>query len=138
MNFRGDRSGRPGVVVDVTALVDVVFQLLIFFLLTSSYVSNEAPAMDVELPEASEQNPQARELVDLTITIDAEGQLFTADGAQVGEEGLFQQMLEARRESDETVVLIRGDRQVPYGRVVQIMGLARTVGLPVNIVYDAQ
>ena len=66
MNFRGasnSRVGRRAIEVDLTALVDVVFQLLIFFLLTSNYVvqqSQQAPQVPVELPESSleaEQQP---------------------------------------------------------------------------------
>ena len=56
MNFKGKRQRRGLAVLDVTPLVDVVFQLLIFFLLTSTYVEGQqssSASVPVELPESS-------------------------------------------------------------------------------------
>ena len=87
MNFRSARAPR-GSVLDLTPLIDVIFQLLIFFLLTSSYVDQQQSAsatVPVELPESSLEasTSPAEELV---LTIDERGsvRLFPHGGCHGG------------------------------------------------------
>ncbi len=142
MNFRGgSHSGlrRRAIEVDLTALVDVVFQLLIFFLLTSNYVvqqSQQAPQVPVELPESSleaEQQP----IEDFTVVIDAQGQLFVGDDEQVALDELAVRFARARDKNEQTVVLIRGDQDVPYGRIAQVMAVARAARLPISAILKS-
>ncbi len=137
MNFRDapGRRRRTATVVDLTALIDVVFQLLIFFLLTSSYVSQQSsasPRVDVELPESSLE-AQDQRLDDKTIEINAEGALFL-DGEAVTPEELQVRLVKARNKNPKTVVLIRGDQAVPYGRIAQVMSMAQAAQLQVSAV----
>lgn len=134
MNFRGSGSGRAPTVVDITALVDVVFQLLIFFLLTSSYVSSQAPSMDVQLPEASVQ-ALLEQKKDFSVTIQADGTLVVDDGREVGVDELGVELTRVVNRDPDTIVLIRGDREVNYGRVVEVMGMAKALNLQVSVVY---
>lgn len=123
----------------MTALIDVVFQLLIFFLLTSSYVSSQAaqaPQVPVDLPETSlEAKEQPHD--QFTIVITSEGQVVISDGDQVGLEELANRLVKLKEENPRTVVLIRGDQTVPYGRVAQVMAVIRTVNLPVSAVLQS-
>lgn len=138
MNFRKAPSGmarRGGAVVDITALVDVVFQLLIFFLLTSSYVSQTQPNQDsarvpVELPESSLE-ASASEIDDITISIDDKGEVFL-DGNRVTIEELGVELLRVAEKNPKTIVLIRGDETVPYGRIAQVMAIARASRLRIS------
>lgn len=138
MNFRASsaRARRNATVVDITALVDVVFQLLIFFLLTSSYVSQQsrqAPQVPVELPESSlEAQQQPND--DFVIAIDDGGRIFIGANELVSIEELSVRLAEAADENPNTVVLIRGDQTVPYGRVAQVMAMARLTGLKISAV----
>ena len=135
MNFRGQTSSRRGAsVVDLTPLIDVVFQLLIFFLLTSNYVSSRSPSMDVDLPESSLRST-ARKLEDFTIAIKPTGAIYVDDGERVSLEELAVRLTRAANKNPETVVLIRGDQSVPYGRVVKVMTLAKIAGLRISAVY---
>lgn len=139
MNFRtgGARARRNATVVDITALVDVVFQLLIFFLLTSSYVSQQsrqAPQVPVELPESS-LDAADQPADDFVIAIDETGRIFLGDGAEPVEiDELAVRLAKAAEENPNTVVLIRGDQTVPYGRVAQVMAVARITGLKISAV----
>lgn len=141
MNFRGAGSGRRAAsVVDLTPLIDVVFQLLIFFLLTSSYVSNQAPSMDVDLPEASAE--AAAETVEgFTVAVDASGNIFMddhgAEDAPVTLDELGVRLTRLANEKPQSVVLIRGDQAAAYGSVVQVMNLARVVNLRISVEYRA-
>jgi biopolymer transport protein ExbD len=141
LNFRGaskDGARRRGVVVDMTALIDVVFQLLIFFLLTSSFVSSQAaqaPQVPVDLPETSlEAKAHPHEQFNIVVTSDGEVVINGSD--KVGLEELATRLLKLKADTPRTVVLIRGDQSVPYGRVAQVMAVIRTVNLPVSAVLQ--
>lgn len=138
MNFRKAPSGiakRGGVVVDITALVDVVFQLLIFFLLTSSYVAQTQPNQDsakvpVELPESSLE-ASAQDVDNLKISINSDGEVYL-DENRVTIEELGVELLRAAEKNPKTIVLIRGDETVPYGRIAQVMAIARASRLRIS------
>jgi len=127
-------AGRGSTVVDITALVDVVFQLLIFFLLTSSYInqppSPEAPQVPVDLPESSVEATTQR-IDDVTVAVDEKGDIFL-DGARVTVEELGVNLARAANKNPNTVVLIRGDQRVPYGRIAEVMTIARTSRLRIS------
>ena len=142
MNFRGPGNGRIGrraIEVDLTALVDVVFQLLIFFLLTSNYVvqqNQQAPQVPVELPESSleaEQQP----IEDFTVVIDATGQLFVGEDERVSLDELAVRFARARDKNEQTVVLIRGDQDASYGRIAEVMTVARAARLPISAILKS-
>ena len=143
MNFRsgsGQRAGRTAVVVDLTALIDVVFQLLIFFLLTSSYVSQQgaqSPQVPIELPESSlEADDEPHD--DYTIVVDDGGRIFVENSEKVSIEELAVRLTRARSKNPKTVVLIRGDQSVPYGRIAEVMGVVRATRLPISAVLRNQ
>jgi biopolymer transport protein ExbD len=123
-------------VVDLTPLIDVVFQLLIFFLLTSSYVSHQAPSMDVDQPESS-LRADAKKLDDFTVAVHADGSLLVGDGERVSLEELAVRMARAKSDNPDTVVLIRGDQATAYGHIVEVMSLAKIAGLRISAVYRA-
>lgn len=130
---------RAPTVVDITALIDVVFQLLIFFLLTSTYVSQEgqqAPQVAVDLPESSRSADQSK-FEDLTVTIDRTGKLFISkDEVSLDELGI--RFTRTKDLQPQTIVLIRGDQNVPYGRIAQVMELARIARLKISVVLGGE
>lgn len=145
MNFRKDPSGlaqRGGIVVDMTALIDVVFQLLIFFLLTSSYVTqsqadqSNSAKVPVELPESS-LSASDTQVDDLMVSINEAGEVFL-DEAKVTIEELGVELLRAAQKNPRTVVLIRGDETVPYGRIAQVMAIARASRLRISAELEGQ
>lgn len=139
MNFRAESPARRrgAVVMDVTALVDVVFQLLIFFLLTSSYVSQrQAPSIDVDLPEAS-ADAAAREMKDFTVVVKRDGTLIVGADERVTLEELGVRLRKTALEAPDTIVLIRADRDVPYRYVAEVMGQANSARLRVSAAVRA-
>ena len=142
MNFRGsgskDISKRKAVVVDLTALIDVIFQLLIFFLLTSTYVTQQAASaaqVPVELPE-SNLSATAIPHDQLTVTVTADGQLLLDIEEIAGVDELTVRLIEIRASNPKTIVLVRGDQAVPYGRIAAVLGAIRTANLPVSAVLN--
>ncbi|MBM4293260.1 MAG: biopolymer transporter ExbD [Deltaproteobacteria bacterium] len=137
MNFRARRA-RPVTLLDMTPLIDVVFQLLIFFLLTSTYVQDSqrsSASVPVELPESSLSASEAPTEV-VVVSIDEQGQVFMGD-EQVALGDLPLQLTRAAQANPNTIVLLRGDQRVPYGRIGEVMALIRAAGLRVSAVLES-
>jgi biopolymer transport protein ExbD len=107
---------------DLMPLIDMVFILLIFFLLTSNALQ---PAVDVELPETAEGEPN--NLPSIVITIRSDG-ILLIDEEPVSKD-LFLPALDSRhRAHPNTELTIRADRRVAFGEVVEIMDLCKRAG----------
>lgn len=105
----------------LTPLIDVVFQLLVFFLLTTTFA---APALRLALPELNASAPPAA-TDGLRIDIDPQGAI-SVQGADGGEG--WRELIRAA--ADEfSVALIRADRDAAYGRVSQVMQALGEVGI---------
>jgi biopolymer transport protein ExbD len=118
------RSGEVG--FNMTPMIDVVFLLIIFFLVSSHLAKQEAQ-MELPLPVADsgeEPNDEARRL---TLNVTADGSMLLA-GRPIDRDELKQRLKQARVEHGQDVeIRIRGDRNVPYSAVSPIMlSCART------------
>lgn len=117
------RNRRRATEVELTPLIDVVFQLLVFFLLTSAFIN---PGITVNLPDA--ETGATADDATMSISIDEAGNLF------VGQEQVTFEELEARLElqadvDSDVTVAIWGDIDVRYGLFMRIMDLCRASGL---------
>ena len=129
MSFSGPhakRRRRGGELsIDLTPLIDVVFQLLIFFVLTSTFQTN--PSFRVKLPKAKNrdvtQEPKA-----LVVTIGSEGGI-EVDGKAVDERELRLRMCAAAQADSTTGVNIRADQATQHQFVVRVMDAAKECGL---------
>ncbi len=107
-------------------LIDVVFLLLIFFLIASSF-KREEWELKVVLPEVTVAQPLAM-TQDLLINITAEGKYVVAQ--QQYSEGQLAALLEqARRKNPHQPVLIRGDARAAWKHGVRVMGLCNKAGI---------
>lgn len=121
MRFRED--SRRKVSINVTSLIDVVFLLLIFFVVTSTFL--ERPGLDLSLPEASSTEAATRE--EVTVQLQAEGGILV-DGEPI-ELAALSESLEVRLGETETRrVVLEADERVPHGQVVGVMDAARLAG----------
>jgi biopolymer transport protein ExbD len=109
--------------VDITPLLDIVFQLLLFFILTSALIQ---PNIELNLPESS----QNREVIeaDLVISVDKEGRIFFNDKNVLPEEVELLLRSFAGQNSGGLVIL-RIDRAAPYGNFFSILDISRSVGI---------
>ncbi len=120
--MRLEKGRRRKALINVTSLIDVVFLLLIFFVVTSTFL--ERPGIDLSLPEAGSS---ASEVAEVSVRIAADGGLYV-DASPVTPDELTE-VLEARlREAGTTEVTLEADRRVPHGRVVAAMDAARKAG----------
>ena len=125
MNFSATRP-RPPMVLELTPLIDVVFLLLIFFMVSTTFVSEES-GLQVELPR-SESRDLSPEGTDVALVMTADGNI-QIDGKAVDLDEL-KLILKASAEQDpSTLVVVRADRSLEHGRVVEVMDLVRGLGL---------
>lgn len=124
MRFHKERTKNNGI-LDITPIVDTVFNLLIFFALSLNFIST--PGIRVNLPKSSAQEV-AREKKDLRIVITSSDQLFLNE-KPINLKNLSEQLHKAADTDRETQILIQADQRVAHGKVVQIMDLARAAGL---------
>ena len=111
-------------------LLDVVFLLLIFFVVTTSFAESHLP---LDLPEASSGKPGEESA--LRIEIDAEGGIVV-EGEPILLDALGLRLEEAHAE--KRPIEIRADRTSEHGRFVTVLDLARQIGIEaIGIAVDA-
>ncbi len=114
------RRGRSPLTTELTPLIDVVFQLLVFFLLTTTFT---IPAMPLTLPEAETGQAHQQEQ-SLTFSITPQGQVFLGESAVPLDK--LEHVLKERLELDPTLpVVIRGDIETRYGVFIAVLDACR-------------
>ncbi len=109
-------------------MIDIILQLLIFFILTSAFVTQQ-PGVKVHLPKAVTADVSHKETT--VISIAKDNQLYFGSRLVTLNE-LRTQLVPHGKKNDP--VLIRSDRQTSLGRVVEVWDLCRTLGIQqVNI-----
>ena len=123
MRFANTR--RPDPVIDVTPMIDIVFQLVLFFMVSTTFVSS--PGIQVDLPRSSAEVVLS-DKKDISIWMTVDGAVYVND-APVTFETLEGLLMTAARRDTNTLVVVKADTGVEHGRVVTVMDLARTKGL---------
>jgi biopolymer transport protein TolR len=118
------QSSKPMSDINMTPLVDVMLVLVVIFIITAPLMTS---AIKLDLPKTEAAKPvDAPKFV--TIVIDKTGQIFLND--QVTSLVLLTDFLSKTAQlSKETEVQLRADEAVPYGKVVEVMGVAQKAGL---------
>jgi biopolymer transport protein TolR len=117
-------TGTPLSEINMTPLIDVMLVLLVIFMITAPLMVS---AVKVDLPQAEGTQPAAVPQ-SMGVSLTAEGQIYLND--QLVTNIAFRAAVsEAARRSPLTEVQLRADTTVPYGRVLEVMGLAHQAGL---------
>jgi biopolymer transport protein ExbD len=129
MNLRPQQS-REQPEVNLTPLIDVVFLLLIFFMVSTTF--QRQAEIEIELPEASAEPSETSEEM-LEIVIDTQGRYFLGGEQVINTElDTLKRALEkavAAMESREPPVMIRADAATPHQAVIRAMDAASQLGL---------
>lgn len=112
---------RRKVDLDITPLIDVLFMLIIFFVLTTSFVQGK---VEVDLPQGEGTPP--REGRTLLVSVRADGTVLWDGGPAAS---VDVPVLAARAMAESRDVLLAGDRTAPYGAVAELLELLRREGL---------
>ena len=110
--------------IDLTPMVDVVFLLLIFFMISTTFV--ESPGISIKLPEASSQSVE-REPQELKIYLSRDGDVYYLD-RKISINDYKKLLAEHRSNADTTTILLLADQESRHGKVVTLMDLARDSG----------
>ena len=116
---------RPDPLLDVTPMIDIVFQLVLFFMVSTTFISS--PGIQVDLPRSSAQTILT-ENDDLNIWMTVEGAVYVNDDP-VDLKELRSRLHQAAERNPSTLIIVKADTGVQHGRVVQVMDLARAEGL---------
>ena len=120
MRFRTENEENFS--LDLTPLVDVVFLLLIFFMVSTVFVDFKRQ-MDISLPSSKSSVPsEVKEPVKVELTVDK--QIFL-NGKKVTLEE-FESALSKISVSKNNTAVIRADKNLPYGNVIKIMGILQS------------
>jgi biopolymer transport protein ExbD len=125
MVFR-PRSGKKQIHLNVTSLIDVLFLLLIFFMLTGTF--KRAGEMQLRLPESTTSAPAAESpphTVDLVATED--GRLIL-DGQPVDLAALKGRLKDLLAADPGSQVMLKAEEEVSHGRVVRLLDIVRDAG----------
>lgn len=120
--------GRAVGLLDLTPMIDMVFNLLIFFMVVSHFAQQDQ-AMPVELPAGSEAMPLTARPKELFVNIDQDGQYFVAS-RRIDEAELARVLRQAAIDNplNQTVV-IRADRRAQWDFVAAAMRLCNEAGI---------
>ena len=115
---------RSSLNIDLTPMVDVVFLLIIFFMVSTTFITLES-GLPVDLPQAQSSQVQASDLP--TVTITADEKIFIA-GVETTETDLVNALKPVIDSSGLSVVVLRADKSVPHGMTVRVMDLIKQAG----------
>ena len=121
MKFPKKNYKRPN--IHLTALIDIVFLLLIFFLLSSNFVTQQG--IQIIVPKMASES---KDLVpEITVRIDQEGNFYYA-GFQIRDETLRVLLTEDLKPLKKRKIAVYADRRVEYNRVVELIDIAKGAG----------
>jgi biopolymer transport protein ExbD len=110
------------VAINLTPMLDMVFNLLLFFLAATTFAREEV-ALDLRLPHAK-SGQAGKEQRPLTVNLLADGKL-SVDGRDVTMQALQQKLQAAGERNPEQAVLLRGDQVAHFGIGVQVLDACR-------------
>ncbi len=109
--------------INLTPLMDVVFILLITFIITFPLIEQGVP---VNLPKG--KAPELSEIESVTLTLERNGSVFL-DQARMDRPTLGQELTRLGISAPDTRILVRADEELAYGEVVQVLKLLHEAGL---------
>ncbi len=132
MIMQGIRAGsasargryRPMAEINVTPFVDVMLVLLVVFMITAPLLT---VGVAVDLPKTKAPTLQGSEQP-LAISINAEGRIFLQE-LEVGLDDLVAKLRAIIAAAPDRRIFVRGDRTIPYGRVLQVMSTINAAGI---------
>ncbi len=113
---------------DLTPMVDVLFLLLIFFMLSSNFV--QVSGVEVDLPRTPATTTVGLEKFIVTVAMSSDGEpLIYFKDRLVGWDGLKEEFSQMRARSAQSTVIIRADKAVPHWVTTELMALAKQARL---------
>jgi len=125
--IRSGEAQERGVTLEMTPLIDMVFLLLIFFLVATTFHQTERE-MQIALPNAAFAGPISTALREIVINVDAEGNIIV-NGRTLEPEDLQRLIQETVAVNADQKVTVRGDRATPYANIVRVLDICKGSGI---------
>jgi len=120
---RRGRHRRLMAEINVTPFVDVMLVLLVVFMITAPLLTVGVP---VDLPKTRASEIRGED-EPIAVSIDAEGKIYLQD-TEITLDDLAPRLRAVTMERPETRIFVRGDRAIPYGQVMAVMGVLNAAG----------
>ena len=133
MNLRRQGRRRELATIELTPLIDVVFLLLIFFLLTSTLSQaqqsdSRESTIPINLPEVSSGSTSVSQ-EPMMLTVTQNGEVIVEAGAQNLEgESVEAKLINLYKKNPDAQLLLRGDKGTSHGSVIQLLNSVRQIG----------
>ncbi|MBI1309392.1 MAG: protein TolR [Proteobacteria bacterium] len=122
-SHRGHKLYRPMAEINVTPMVDVMLVLLIIFMVAAPMLTQ---GVQVALPKADAKPIQQDKPVE--VALKADGRIFVGS-TEVAKENLVDKLAAIQEGRDEASILLRADKDMPYGRVMEVMAILQAAGM---------
>lgn len=123
MGFRRRAPEPPR--VDLTPMIDVVFLLLIFFMISTTFI--ERPGLTIDLPDAGSDRMSTAGDREVRVYLDQQGRLYL-NGDPISGSALRQHLLEYGVQAGKMSFVLMADEAARHGRVVALMDAAQVAG----------
>jgi biopolymer transport protein TolR len=118
------KGSEPMSEINVTPLVDVMLVLLVIFIITAPLL---ASSIKLDLPKTDAAKPQEAPKF-VSVVIDKAAQIYLGDQL-IELPQLAERLKQTAEQSKDTEVQLRSDETVPYGKVIEVIGIAQKAGL---------
>ncbi len=113
----------------MTNLIDIIFNLLIFFVITTTFRTQQPLAVKLELPEAKTAEEVGKEKITrLTIAIAPDDTIYL-DNKPITRDRLADALRSAKQKNPNVILQLSADKTVPYGTIVAVVDAARLAGI---------
>ena len=124
MKFKKKREEEPR--ISIAPLIDIVFLLLIFFMVTSHF--DIASGVKIDLPLVGKRIISEKNEESITLTMDRSGNCYL-EGEKIGTDIIRQKLKELVKDKGLIYLILQADKDVSHGKVVEIMDLAKGSGV---------
>ena len=122
-----NKSAPASPTLEMTPIIDMVFLLLIFFLVSTTFHQTERE-MKIALPEAVSAGPISISLREIIINVGADGEIIVS-GRTISADDLRVLIHEAVAANPDQKVTVRGDRNTPYANIINVLDVCKGAGL---------
>ena len=124
MKFKKSREEEPR--ISIAPLIDIVFLLLIFFMVTSHF--DIATGVKIDLPNVGKRIISEENEEKITLIVDKSGNTYL-EGEKIGHDILEESLKELVQDKGLIYLILQADKDVSHGKVVEIMDLAKSTGV---------
>lgn len=126
MHVGAEAEDEPMATMNFIPLIDIALTLVIILMVTTAFI--RPPGVSLKLPETSTREGAPETPKDLTIAVSRDGGLFM-DGKRADVRACQVRLNQVAARNKQARVLLRGDRDVQYQKVMDVMDMARQAGL---------